>query len=109
MIFMLRLFRKLIRPKAKIIIPKPIIERKITVAKNSNVSVSPISTKNLAHKGGRLDAVKKDLISKINSLYKKQKKFGLSKKEKTLLAEYTHRLEMVASTKDGTKEIFVED
>ena len=109
MMSMLKLFRKLIKPKTKTTIPKPIVERIITVAKRNNISISPTFTKHTTNSGGQLKVINKDLISKINKLYKKQKKFGLSKRETTLLAEYTSQLEKVASTRDGTKRIFVED
>lgn len=107
--------KRLFRPKKakvpkSVIERKPITERQITVATKSNVPVSGIYTKHKVHKGGKLRDVNRDLVIRINKLHNKQKRYGkLSKREKTLLAEYTKRLEMVASTREGTKSIYVED
>lgn len=111
---MLKLFRKVFRPK-KATIPKsaiarkPITERQIIVAKKGNVPVSEIYSKHMKHKGGQIKDVNRKLINEINKLHRKQKRYGLTKREKTLLAEYTNRLEIIASTREGTKRKYVED
>lgn len=106
---MLRLFRKLIKPKQKVNIQKPIVERQIVVSKNKKANISPTITKRANHRGGKIDVVIKTLVRRINKLHQKQVKYGLTKKEKTLLAEYQAYLERAASTREGTKKIFVED
>ena len=108
MIFMLRLFKRK-SVLSKTILPKTIVERQITVAKKSNVAISPTITKNKIYEGGRLNDVKRKLIYQINKLHKKQKTYGLTKREKTLLAEYVAQLERVGATREGTKRMFVED
>ena len=109
MIFMLRVLRNLFKPKQKMLIPKPVIERQIVVSKNKKANISPTITKRMVHNGGKIDAVIKALVRKINKLHQKQVKYGLTKKEKTLLAEYQANLERIAATREGTKKIFVED
>lgn len=113
MIFMLRLFKKIFKLKPRTIPSqttiKPIIERQILVSKNKKANISPTITKRMIHNGGNIATVVKTLVRKINRLHQKQVKYGLTKKEKTLLAEYQEYLEKVTSTREGTKKIFVED
>lgn len=112
---MLRLFKKLFKPKPKSkatlpqIISEPVVKKRVFVSERRDIPVSPTNTKYLQHKGGKLDGVVKSLVIRINKLHARQKKYGLSKTEATLLSEYQTRLESVAATREGTKRIYIKD
>lgn len=106
---MLKLIKRIFKPKKILKKEAPALQetpsRKVYVSKNKNISISPQYSKHIVWRGGKLPEIQKELLSTINKLHKKQKTHGLSKKEKTILAESIKRLEAATTTREGTKKI----
>ena len=91
--------------KIKSVINPEMENRKRTstvVIAEKSVAIAPSQQKHHSFSGGSVKPVLNKLINEINKLYRKQKKNGLTQKERTKLAEYQKQLRNVAATREGT-------
>lgn len=110
---MLKLFKNrklwLKKKQPKKIQPQLEKERSKIYVAERKANLPKVYSKHLTFNAGTTESLNKYLIKKINKLHNKQMKHGLSKREKTLLAEYTKHLKTIASSRDGNKRINIED